>query len=497
MFKLKQAGKDKVIGEKMKGEKELEMYLNEIPQVTSLGQYRLHQNHHQNMFTSASVSPISLSPFSSGFYSSEDGSSPSVTPFGYQTPTTNYLDSLVSKNSNGHMSDDFGLSENLSRMHIGDEHNDCSNLRGFGIDPDGFRLSSHFPHGISPYNVDHCYPNEGFNGYFRSPVGGYSQSSYNHNKATLLGLPQGDNVGTSMDPYSTWSHSPVLYSDPSCQNGLMDYVVELRKEQERGYCNEGIHLQNPSMSRPCGNDALYHSQKCGIDINGERNVLNPLDSYQLMNPKLTLGVENPTYNRSMIKQKPRAIPNCKANPAVLSKSNAGDIEGFNCEDSFIIQGKRVKFVADKQCDRSRGLKKNPLRGNSIENRQEKRRGLSDQNHFEGICENNSRLRSYSTLSMQPTNSSLLGLQGIIYFMAKDQYGCRFLQKKFDEGTTQDVQLIFNEIIDHVVELMVNPFGNYLVQKLMEVCSEEQRMQIVLMVTEDPRVLVRICLNTHG
>lgn len=58
-------------------------------------------------------------------------------------------------------------------------------------------------------------------------------------------------------------------------------------------------------------------------------------------------------------------------------------------------------------------------------------------------------------------------------------------------------MIFNEIIDHVVELMVNPFGNYLVQKLVEVCSEEQRMQIVLMLIEDPRKLVNICLNSHG
>ena len=28
---------------------------------------------------------------------------------------------------------------------------------------------------------------------------------------------------------------------------------------------------------------------------------------------------------------------------------------------------------------------------------------------------------------------------------------------FDEGTQHDVQIIFNEIIDHIVELMMNPF----------------------------------------
>ncbi|KAK9757552.1 hypothetical protein RND81_01G170100 [Saponaria officinalis] len=88
-------------------------------------------------------------------------------------------------------------------------------------------------------------------------------------------------------------------------------------------------------------------------------------------------------------------------------------------------------------------------------------------------------------------------EGNIYHMAKDQNGCRFLQKKFEDGSFEDVQTIFNEIIDHVVELMVNPFGNYLIQKLLDVCNEEQRMKIVHVVTKDQGELVRICLNTHG
>nr|POF07302.1 putative pumilio like 8, chloroplastic [Quercus suber] len=87
--------------------------------------------------------------------------------------------------------------------------------------------------------------------------------------------------------------------------------------------------------------------------------------------------------------------------------------------------------------------------------------------------------------------------GSMYFMAKDQYGCRFLQKVFDEGTFQDVEIIFEEIIGHIVELMMDPFGNYLVQKLLDVCNEEQRMQTVLMVTNEPGKLVRISLHTHG
>lgn len=34
-----------------------------------------------------------------------------------------------------------------------------------------------------------------------------------------------------------------------------------------------------------------------------------------------------------------------------------------------------------------------------------------------------------------------------------------------------------EILDHLVELMMDPFGNYLIQKLLDRCSEEQRLQV--------------------
>ncbi|RVW48718.1 Pumilio-like 12 [Vitis vinifera] len=72
--------------------------------------------------------------------------------------------------------------------------------------------------------------------------------------------------------------------------------------------------------------------------------------------------------------------------------------------------------------------------------------------------------------------------GRIYHMSKDQNGCRFLQRKFTDGSPEDVQKIFLEIIDHIVELMTDPFGNYLVQKLLEVCTEDQQMQILHAIT---------------
>jgi hypothetical protein len=89
------------------------------------------------------------------------------------------------------------------------------------------------------------------------------------------------------------------------------------------------------------------------------------------------------------------------------------------------------------------------------------------------------------------------VQGRIYIIAKDQHGCRFLQRKFDEGSPGDMQKIFLEIIDHIIELMTDPFGNYLVQKLLDACNEDQRMQIIHSTTGKGGELVSVSLNMHG
>lgn len=93
-------------------------------------------------------------------------------------------------------------------------------------------------------------------------------------------------------------------------------------------------------------------------------------------------------------------------------------------------------------------------------------------------------------------STLEEVEGHIYSAAKDQHGCRFLQRQFDEGGPREVEKIFVEITDHILELMTDPFGNYLVQKLLEVCDEGQRLKILNTTTANGE-LINVSLNMHG
>jgi hypothetical protein len=84
--------------------------------------------------------------------------------------------------------------------------------------------------------------------------------------------------------------------------------------------------------------------------------------------------------------------------------------------------------------------------------------------------------------------------GQICFICKDQQGCRFLQREIDKSGSHVVDIIFAEVITHVNELIDDPFGNYLVQKLIDVVSKEQRFLILAEVRHD---LVNISKNIHG
>lgn len=86
--------------------------------------------------------------------------------------------------------------------------------------------------------------------------------------------------------------------------------------------------------------------------------------------------------------------------------------------------------------------------------------------------------------------------GQVFIVAQDQAGCRFLQRKFDEGGPEAVSIVFPEILEHVVNLMTDPFGNYLIQKVLEKCSDQQRTDILSHVVEEDK-LVYSSLNMHG
>ncbi|XP_039019495.1 uncharacterized protein LOC120151003 isoform X2 [Hibiscus syriacus] len=488
------------IGQKknMKDDEELGKLLDEIPHATSHHHHHhhVHQQHHNSHVNGPSSFRVMCfrhdddisghyykhntctSPVS-GFSLQSDGSSSSLfsnngqslSDNGSQTPPP--LEDLKPHLSNGLFLDpsdrrkasssdsligEMGRFRNLSEMYISnDQENVGSSFKDFFHESHGILVNDH----IDVENYGACDKlRRGF-----SDVAGIQSSS------VPVSVPLSFHGEMNMS-FSGLSQQDGLISQlgMNCWNGATMRSPWQKKEPMFTYNMGGVSVSSlsSSLSKLSVNDALIYGQlNCPIRNEG-RGELNFHGSPRLIQstPQNVLPLSNGMARSHSTVKMPHGC--------------------HTVEDSYIIQGEGLNYVINKGSGYARAQNKGSLQEIGASKRQI---GVAC-----GIAKN---AKLCSPFSLPPKYNSLAEARGHIYLLAIDQHGCRFLQRLFDEGTRQDVQMIFKEIIDHVVELMMNPFGNYLIQKLLEVCNEEQRMQILLIVTEKPGQLVKISLNTHG
>lgn len=128
---------------------------------------------------------------------------------------------------------------------------------------------------------------------------------------------------------------------------------------------------------------------------------------------------------------------------------------------------------------------NGFNNNNYNNGREYTRGRRNGNH--------NYIRKRGEDATKYLNSSIDDFKGDIYSLCKDQHGCRFLQKQLDLDPSNG-QLIYSEIENHIVELMVDPFGNYLIQKLFEKLDNETRLKLIKNASSK---FIPISLDSHG
>jgi len=79
-------------------------------------------------------------------------------------------------------------------------------------------------------------------------------------------------------------------------------------------------------------------------------------------------------------------------------------------------------------------------------------------------------------------------------LCRDQNGCRHLQAELATRDEETIEVIYNGAKPYFPDLMSDPFGNYLCQKLLETCNDAQRTELVKIISP---TIVSISLNQHG
>ena len=82
----------------------------------------------------------------------------------------------------------------------------------------------------------------------------------------------------------------------------------------------------------------------------------------------------------------------------------------------------------------------------------------------------------------------------IFPLAKDQAGCRFLQKKLEDEPEVATSFFYPVILPYILPLVKEPFGNYLIQKICYTCTPDQIMQILKILSTN---ILDIGSNSHG
>ncbi|KAK7400310.1 hypothetical protein VNO78_11515 [Psophocarpus tetragonolobus] len=528
------------------GLEELEMLLNEIPQATSHNLYhgKSHDVHHgddddhHGSFVSHGMCddepftqiqyPCASSPVS-GFSLQSDGSSSSLFSSGHAlsdtgSPTPSPLedlkspmpsggssshpnnrfitpDSTVIKNANEGLLDELGLCANLSQMCISHQQESPCDFKdaAMGMNRPPFPECSFTGNGpTNAHKHGDCYSfrRGSFDCVGLQPP--LPWSPVNHDVETnsaMSGLTRDYRMTNLFGSRQCAKRSETMLSQLNNFSASMQSPCHHTRQQINNYYCGGNRSQPLGPSASLGRnpvvDALIYAQKTGTNLTEETGISRLPTSSRCVNLRPYLGVHD-------LLQYSHSLPNnARAVPLSNSRVPQGNVDAIVSEGSFIIQGEGVNYVVSRGSDHSMYHSKPAVRETTGFAKHLKRPELDMPYQVVGTNDNPRSARIGCSFPLLPKYSSLSEAQGYIYLMAKDQHGCRFLQKMFDEGTPEDVQVIFNEIIDHVVELMMNPFGNYLMQKLLDVCNEEQRMHILLIITEEPGQLVRISLNTHG
>ncbi|ONK76906.1 uncharacterized protein A4U43_C02F1120 [Asparagus officinalis] len=76
-------------------------------------------------------------------------------------------------------------------------------------------------------------------------------------------------------------------------------------------------------------------------------------------------------------------------------------------------------------------------------------------------------------SSKARSFELSDIAGNVVKFSADQYGSRFIQQKLETATTEEKDMVFEEIMPQALSLMTDVFGNYVIQKFFEHGSASQ------------------------
>jgi hypothetical protein len=363
-------------------------------------------------------------------------------------------------------------------------------------------------------------------GYFYNNIQSENQKLYNLNE-NYSTIPQNFNLRNNSIVNKKKIKINQNFSNKEFNNNFSDFMGGINNLSNENYPNKfcghpsSVRNFNPNCmypNRPQNNFPQYEENSVSIDVNN----YNMQVSSHSMNKRI-----NPNYTREKV---PQQKNNFTSNNKILNGGwsqnfSNNSMQGINYDYSNtynhnIQNFNKINFNPNEKEYQPVQVGKN----NSQKNNMQQLQFHTPPMHFQNTGENepikhkrplknnqpqfNPNLENEEFIPLQnftqnkkklnrPPNFSELQEEELVkyvHILAREQAGCRFLQKKLEEDPSFADRFLFPAIFDCFLELTIDAFGNYLIQKMMEFMNEENLSKMLNLVCP---CMLSLGLNAHG
>ena len=106
----------------------------------------------------------------------------------------------------------------------------------------------------------------------------------------------------------------------------------------------------------------------------------------------------------------------------------------------------------------------------------------------------SRIMEEYRATSSTANWELSQLVSYVVEFTMDQEGSRLIQRKLENSSPEDLNLVYTEVLPHAIQLMQDVFGNYVIQKLLDYGTPAMRLGLINCIKGNT---VMLTLQTYG
>jgi hypothetical protein len=320
-----------------------------------------------------------------------------------------------------------------------------------------------------------------------------NEMNINFNYNTNINMGINDTVGNINSNHNNLSNQLLYYNNIN-QNNLND----LQLHQLNNYMNNTIQNTNNISNNIILNNNMQNNNMLNNNIlnnnNSNLNIINNNDSSSFnpyyfnfknqypINNQMNMRIKNNTVNNFYQIMPSINDINLNMNPSyqIPSQSyiNNPMIYDNNIQMNYYLQNKNI-------LSQNNSIKFQKPQNNTINQ-------ININNNKTSINKTPKSKRILNTSTLYKLDNSEIAKQS--YNLAKDQIGCRFLQKKIEEDTQFSLNSIYPIILEHLLETITDQFGNYLIQKFFEYLNTKELCEFLSFINSS---FANIGINQYG